>query len=149
MMHKLNALLGQHDQLNQLARLAQANALINAFWQTSAPDYLASASCASHIEDGVLIVFASNASVASKIKLTQASLLKALENSRKTVNDFKLCKVTAIKVKVQVKSTPRPRAKRAIKLSSSGAQHINRYADSIPGTPLGDILKRLAAKSSR
>jgi len=90
MMHKLNALLGQHDQLNQLARLAQANALINAFWQTSAPDYLASASCASHIEDGVLIVFASNASVASKIKLTQASLLKALEIPKKlsTISSF-------------------------------------------------------------
>jgi len=146
MMHKLNALLGQHDQLNQLARLAQANALINAFWQTSAPDYLASASTASHIEDGVLIVFASNASVASKIKLTQASLLKALENSQKTIDDFKHCKVTAIKVKVQVKSTPKARAKRVIQLSLSGAQHINRYADSISGTPLGDILKKLAAK---
>lgn len=145
-MHKLNALFGQHDQLNQLARLAEANALINAFWRSAAPDYLANVTTANNIQDGVLTVFASNASVASKIKLTQASLLKALENSQKTINEFKLCKVTAIKVKVQVKSTPRPRAKRSIKLSLSGAQHLSRYADSIVGTPLGDILKKLAAK---
>lgn len=147
MMHKLNALLGQHDQLNQLARLAQANTLINTFWQTSVPDYIASTSTASHIEDGLLIVFASNASVASKIKLTQASLLKALENSQKTINDFKHCKVTSIRVKVQVKSTPKARPKRVIQLSLSGAQHIHRYAESIAGTPLGDILKKLAAKA--
>jgi hypothetical protein len=146
MMHKFNALLGQHDQLNQLSLQARANALINEFWQTSVPDYLASASSANHLEDGVLSVFAANASVASKIKLTQASLLKALENSQKTLSHFKHCKVTLIRVKVQVKSTPRPRPKRAIKMSSTGAQHLNQYADSIAGTPLGDILKKLAAK---
>jgi hypothetical protein len=146
MMHKFNALLGQHDQLHRLTELAHANALINAFWQTAVPDYLASMTTANRIEEGVLTVFASNASVASKIKLTQASLLKALENSQKTINDFKHCKVTAIKVKVQVKSTPRPRPKRAIRLSSSGAQHLSQYADSIAGTALGDILKKLASK---
>ncbi|OYY50341.1 MAG: hypothetical protein B7X95_01100 [Methylophilaceae bacterium 17-44-8] len=146
MMHKFNALLGQHDQLNQLSQHALANALVNAFWHASVPDYLVSTSNATHLADGVLNVSAVNASVASKIKLTQASLLKALENSQKTVSLFKHCKVTLIKVKVQVKSTPRPRPKRPITLSATGAQHLNQYADSIAGTPLGDILKKLATK---
>ena len=147
MMHQFNALLGQHDQLHRLTELAENHALINAFWQSSIPDYLANVTTANRIEEGTLIVFAANASVASKIKLTQASLLKALENSQKTINDFKHCKITAIKVKVQVKSTPRPRPKRVIKLSSSGAQHLNRYAETVQGTALGDILKKLAAKA--
>lgn len=147
-MHKLNAIFGQHNQLNQLTQQAREKALINAFWQTAVPDFIANLSTANLLNDGVLTVFAVNASVASKIKLMQASLLKALENSQKTLDQFKHCKVTVIKVKVQVKSTPKPRAKRAIKLSSSGAQHLNQYADAIAGTPLGDILKKLAAKSS-
>jgi hypothetical protein len=146
-MHQFNALFGQHDQLNQLAQHARANALIQEFWQTSVPDYLASSSYATQLKDSVLTVFAHNASVASKIKLTNASLLKALENSQKTFAHFKLCKVTLIKVKVQVKSTPKPRPKRPIKLSASGAQQLNQYADSIAGTQLGDILKRLATKA--
>lgn len=145
-MHKLNAIFGQHNQLNQLTQQAREKALINAFWQTAVPDFLASYTSANALNDGVLTVLATNASAASKIKLMQASLLKALENSQKTFDQFKLCKVTVIKVKVQVKSTPAPRAKRVIKLSSSGAQHLNRYANAIAGTPLGDILKKLAAK---
>lgn len=147
-MHKLNAIFGQHNQLNQLTQQAGEKALINAFWLTAVPDFLANHSTANILNDGVLTVFVTNASVASKIKLMQASLLKALENSQKTLGQFKHCKVTVIKVKVQVKSTPKPRTKRAIKLSSSGAQHLNRYANTIAGTPLGDILKKLAAKSS-
>lgn len=147
MMHQLNTLLGQHDQLHRLKALAEANALINAFWQSAVPEDYANLTTATCIEAGTLVVFTSNASIASKIKLTQASLLKALENSQKTNNDFKHCKVTAIKVKVQVKSTPRPRPKRAIKLSASGAQHLRRYADTVQGTALGDILKSLAAKA--
>ncbi|MDO8960629.1 MAG: DciA family protein [Methylophilus sp.] len=146
-MHQFNALFGQHDQLHQLAQHARANALINELWQSSAPD-LASCSSALHLKDGVLTVSVINASVATKIKLTQASLLKALENSQKKIAEFKLCKVTLIKVKVQVKSTPKTRPKRPIKLSSSGAQQLNQYADSIAGTPLGDILKKLASKST-
>lgn len=145
-MHKLNAIFGQHNQLNQLTQQAREKALINAFWQTAVPDFLASYTSANALNDGVLTVLATNASAASKIKLMQASLLKALENSQKTFDQFKLCKVTVIKVKVQVKSTPAPLAKRVIKLSSSGAQHLNRYANAIAGTPLGDILKKLAAK---
>lgn len=147
-MHKLNAVFGQNNQLSQLTQLAREKAVINAFWQTAVPDFLASYTSANILNDGVLTVFATNASVASKIKLMQASLLKALENSQKTFDQFKHCKVTVIKVKVQVKSTPAPRAKRVIKLSSSGAQHLNRYASAIEGTPLGDILKKLAAKST-
>lgn len=147
-MHKLNAIFGQHNQLNQLTQQAREKALINAFWQTAVPDFLASYTNANVLNDGVLTVFATNASVASKIKLMQASLLKALENSQKTFDQFKHCKVTVIKVKVQVKSTPAPRTKRVIKLSLSGAQHLNRYASAIEGTPLGDILKKLASKST-
>lgn len=146
-MHKLNAIFGHHDQLNNLTQQAREKTLINAFWQTAAADFLVQHSVANRLEDGVLTVVTPNASIASKIKLMQASLLKALENSQKTIGQFKHCKVTVIKVKVQVKSTAKPRPKRTIKLSSCGAQHLNRYADSIAGTPLGDILKKLSSKA--
>jgi hypothetical protein len=69
-----------------------------------------------------------------------------LENCRQQDNNFSQCKVTAIKVKVQVKSTIRPKQTRAITLSSTAAQQLNQLAEQLGESKLATILSRLASK---
>ena len=147
-MFKINAVLDQDQTLSKLQHRVNAMALVNEFWQSAAPKLLSEQSVAHQLQDGMLTVLANNAAVASKIKLTQASLLKALKNSHESYAEFSLCKVTAISVKVQVKSTPRPRVLRTIKLSATGAQHLNALATQMGDSPLSTILKKLADKQS-
>lgn len=147
-MLKLTTLFGQHAQLSALTEQLHAKTRIHQFWQSAAPAELANLSTAYSLEDTVLYVAAHQTLVASKIKMLQASLLKALENSQRNNPQFSQCKVTAIKVKVQVKSSPRPRAKRVIPISASSAQHLHAFAEQMAGSPLGDALKKLASKKT-
>ncbi|HAF01148.1 MAG TPA: DUF721 domain-containing protein [Methylophilaceae bacterium] len=148
-MQKINAVFGNNTQLSALTSQVRAKELINLFWQSAVPKPLAESSFAYQIDNGLLTVFASNSAVATKIKLTQSSILNALDNSQKTSPDFRLCKVTAINVKVQVKSTPRPRPKRQRRLSVTTAQHLALFAEEIGDSPLSQALKNLASKASR
>lgn len=147
-MFKINTVLGQDQTLTKLQQRVDAMALVNEFWQSAAPKLLSEQSVAHQLQDGMLTVLANNAAVASKIKLSQASLLKALKNSQESYAEFSLCKVTAISVKVQVKSSPRAPTKRMIKLSATGAQHLNALAVQMGDSRLAGILKKLAAKQS-
>jgi Dna[CI] antecedent, DciA len=147
-MHKLHTLLGQHAQLSKLAEQLNAKSHINQFWQSAISPDLSKVSEANRIENTVLYVTAFQSLAASKIKMLQASLLKALENSQNTDPQYKPYKVTSIKVKVQVKSSPRPLPKRVIPISASSAQHISAFADQLADSPLGDVLKRLASKKT-
>jgi hypothetical protein len=145
-MRKINSLFGQNAQLSVLAEQIHEKELINKLWHSATPIELSKTSYAALLEDGQLIVYASNSATASKIKLSQASLLKALNNSIESYAQYSQCKVTAIKVKVQVKSTPAPSQRRTINLSSTGAQHLKHLADQLGESKLGNILNRLASK---
>jgi hypothetical protein len=57
------------------------------------------------------------------------------------------CEVTSILVKVQVKSTPKAKAKTIKKLSSHAADELNLLSKKLSGSPLGDALARLATKA--
>jgi hypothetical protein len=145
-MRKINSLFGQNAQLSALAKQMHEKELINRLWQSATPMELSTTSHAALLENGLLTVFAFNGATASKIKLSQASLLKALNNSIETNAQFSLCKVTAIKIKVQVKSVlPQPQ-RRSISLSSTGAQHLTHLAEQLGESKLGEILNRLASK---
>jgi hypothetical protein len=145
-MRKINSLFGQNAQLSVLAEQIHEKELIKKLWHSATPIELSKTSYAALLEDGQLIVYASNSATASKIKLSQASLLKALNNSIESYAQYSQCKVTAIKVKVQVKSTPAPSQRRTINLSSTGAQHLKHLADQLGESKLGNILNRLASK---
>lgn len=147
-MHKLNTLLGQNAQLSKLAEQLHAKSHINQFWQSAITPELSKLSQANRIESTVLHVTAFQTLAASKIKMLQASLLKALENSQNTNPQYKPYKVTSISVKVQVKSNPRPSAKRVIPISESSAQHIYALANQLHDSPLGNALKKLASKKT-
>ena len=86
-MQKINALFNKNksDSDNQFNRLvAQADAHLNLqqFWQAIAPGAISQSSSASSLKNGLLTIYAHNSGVATKIKLTNASLLtekKAVE----------------------------------------------------------------------
>jgi hypothetical protein len=89
--------------------------------------------------------------LASKIKLTQASLLKQLQNLQLNDPLFRECKVTAISVKVQVKSRPKPIIKTPRKLSTSAANSLKNLAEDLLAknkgeSPLAAKLNALARK---
>ncbi len=134
-MQRFNALLKQPELIalnirNQQAQVAQK------IWEAIAPDNLAKFSHVSSIKNQQFTVFADNNAVAAKIKLLIPSLLIKLEKQE--------CEVTAIRVKVQVKSTPQPKLKPLKKLSPIAATHLQQLGKTLSGTALGDALVKLA-----
>jgi hypothetical protein len=130
----------------------QAHQQLQQLWQLATPKILSQNSFASSLSNGQLMVYANSAIVANKIKLTQASLLTQLQNLQKTHQTFRECKVTAISVKVQVKSRPKPIIKTPRKLSASAANSLKNLAENLLAenkgeSPLALKLSALASKA--
>jgi hypothetical protein len=137
-MQRFNILLKQPELTALNARNKEADAA-QKIWEAIAPENLAKFSHASSIKNKQFTVFAANNTVAAKIKLFIPSLLIKLEKQD--------CEVTAIRVKVQVKSTPTPKPIAIKKLSHNAAASLEEFAKKISGTPLAEALSRLAKKS--
>jgi len=137
-MQRFNTLLNQ-PELDILRKRTQDTQVAQKIWEAIAPENLALFSHASSIKKGIFTLIADNNAVAAKIKLFIPSLLIQLEKRE--------CEVTAIRVKVQVKSTPAPKPKTIKKLSRHAALNLNEFAEKISGTDLGDALARLAKKA--
>jgi hypothetical protein len=134
-MQRFNALLKQPELIALNARNQQTQ-VAQKIWEAIAPDNLARFSHVSSIKNQQFTVFADNNAVAAKIKLLIPSLLIRLEKQE--------CEVTAIRVKVQVKSTPQPKLKTQKKLSPIAATHLQQLGKVLSGTALGDALVKLA-----
>jgi len=137
-MQRFNSLLA-HPTLSALKAHKQVAEFAHNIWQQIAPENLAALSHATQIKNQQLTISAINNAVAAKIKLFVPSLLIQLQNRG--------YEVTAIRVKVQVKSTPEVKPKVIKKLSSKAAEHLNTLADNLTGTELGDALAKLAQKA--
>ncbi|PKO53700.1 MAG: DUF721 domain-containing protein [Betaproteobacteria bacterium HGW-Betaproteobacteria-20] len=137
-MRQFNALLAQPELIALKAHAKKAQ-IAQEIWLAIAPDNLAQLSHASDIKNKQLSLFADNNAVAAKIKLCIPSLLIKLEKQG--------CEVTAIRVKVQVKSTPQTKPKVVKKLSHKAAIDLQQLAEKLSGTALGAALARLAAKA--
>ena len=136
-MRQFNALLNQ-PELKGLAAHSKENLAAQKIWLSIAPGNLGQLSHASSIKNQQLNLYASNNAVAAKIKLCIPSLLIQLEKQG--------CEVTAIRVKVQVKSSPQAQPKAIKKLSRQAANELDGLAKKLSGTDLGDALARLASK---
>ena len=134
-MQRFNTLLKQPelDALN--TRIAHTQAA-QKIWEAVAPDYLAKLSRAGSIKNKQFNVYADNSVVAAKIKLLSPSLLIQLQKQE--------CEVTAIRVKVQVKSTPQPKLKTRRKLTPAAASSLQELSNKLSGTALGDALSKLS-----
>ena len=148
-MRKINTLFTANSQLEVLTKNVQAHQRLQQFWQAASPKLLAQASYASKLDNSILTVYADSAIVANKIKLTQASLLTQLGNLQKNNPIFRECKVTAIVVKVQVKSQPPVPAKPLRKPSEHGANSLKKLALDLGESALAAKLNSIAEKISR
>ncbi len=138
-MRQFNALLNQPELMGLTAHTKETQAA-QKIWLSIAPGNLGNLSHASGIKNQQLTVYASNNAVAAKIKLCIPSLLIQLEKQG--------CEVTAIRLKVQVKSSPQAQPKAIKKLSPQAAKELDGLAKKLNGTELGDALARLASKVS-
>ena len=145
-MRKIKTLFSENSQLNELTKNIQAHQNLQQFWLAATPKTLSQASFASSLINGQLMVHANSAIVANKIKLTHISLLTQLQNLQKNDPLFRVCKVTAITVKVQVKSHPKPVIRMPRKLSARAASSLKILAESLGESPLAAKLKSLANK---
>ena len=146
-MRKINSLLSNHSQLSVLAKNLQLHEHLQQFWQAAVPQLLGQNSFASSLINDQLTVYADNAIVANKIKLTQASLLTQLQNLQKSMPLYRECKVTAIVVKVQVKYRPKAVIKTPRKLTPSAASSLKKLAVDLGESPLAAKLNILASKT--
>lgn len=134
-MQRFNALLKQ-PELTALNARNQQNQVAQKIWESIAPDNLAQLSHATGIKNQQFTIYANNNAVAAKIKLLIPSLLIQLEKQE--------CEVTAIRVKVQVKSTPQPKLKTPKRLSPAAVNQLQLLGEKLSGTALGDALTKLA-----
>lgn len=146
-MRKINTLFIENSQLNALTENIHAHQLPRLLWQAAAPSILSQNSIARSLNNGQLTVYADSAVIASKIKLTHTSLLTQLQNIQKNDPLFGECKVTAIVVKVQVKSRPKAVIKTPRKLSANAATNLKQLAQDLGESPLALKLNSLASKA--
>lgn len=133
-MQRFNTLL-KHPELNALNTRTQETQAAQKIWEAIVPDYLAKFSRASSIKNKQLNIYADNSVVAAKIKLLSPSLLIQLQKQ--------VCEVTAIRVKVQVKSSPQPKLKTPRNLTPAAVSSLKELSVKLTGTALGDALNKL------
>lgn len=151
-MQKINNLFTSKDkkndnQFNTLVEQANQHLNLQQFWQAVAPKIIGQSSFAGSLNNGKLLIYAHNNSVAAKIKLTNASLLTQLQNLQKTDPFYKLYKVTVISVKVQVKSQEKRATIEPRTVSRGAATTLRRLADNLGDSSLADKLNKIADKS--
>ncbi len=148
-MRKIDTLLNHNSQLSALTKNVQSHQLLQKFWVAASPQMLSNLSFVGSLINGQLTVYAHSAIVANKIKLTIANLLTQLQNLQQSNPNFRECKVTAIVVKVQVKSHPKVPVKPARKLSKNAANSLKKLALDLGESPLSNQLNSLASKISQ
>jgi hypothetical protein len=134
-MQRFNTLL-KHPELNALNTRTEQTQAAQKIWEAIAPDNLAKFSRASSMKNQQFTVYADNSVVAAKIKLLLPSLLIQLKKQE--------CEVTAIRVKVQVKSNPLPKQKTPRKLTPAAANSLKELSKKLAGTALGDALDKIS-----
>ncbi|MES2636588.1 MAG: DciA family protein [Pseudomonadota bacterium] len=148
-MRKIDTLFNQNTQLSALNKQVQSHQLLQQFWVTASPAMLSKLSTVGSLKSGQLIIYAHSPIVANKIKLTTANLLTQLQNLQLSDPNFRECKVTAIIVKVQVKSHPKTPVKPIRKLSKNAADTLKKLALDLGESPLSKQLHSIANKISQ
>lgn len=123
--------LREHEAVSHVAQT---------IWQQVAPENLAALSQAQEINNQQLKLTTQHNTVAAKIKLLAPSIVNALKKQG--------YEVTAIQVKVQVKSEAPKKQKKLKKISPQAGKNLEALAQKLAGTALGNALEKLAKKSS-
>jgi len=139
-MQRFNTLLKQ-PELIELNKRTQESQAAQKLWGEIAPDNMAQFSHISSIKNNQFTVYANNNAVAAKIKLLIPSLLIKLEKQG--------YEVTAIRVKVQAKSSPLPVPKFRKSLSTEAIHQLQKLEVKLSGTSLGESLAKLLKNASK
>ena len=148
-MRKIDTLLNHNSQLGALTKNVQSHQLLQKLWVAASPQIISNLSFVGSLINGQLTIYAHSAIVANKIKLTVANLLIQLQNLQRTNPNFRECKVTAIVVKVQVKSQPQSVVKPVRKRSDKGANSLKKLAHDLGESALSVKLNSIAEKISK
>ena len=135
-MRRFSALFKDNTELVALSGHADSLTVSQKIWDATVPEPLRQSTQAGTLKHKRLTVYASNGAVAAKIKLLLPSLLNKLQKQG--------LEVTSIRVEVQVKSQPPKPARIIRKISPQAASSLERLADDLSGTALGEALARLS-----
>lgn len=140
-------MMRQFNNINQLpfASALKAHSEQSAFaqqvWEAIAPNELLSLTHAITIRDDKLVITTAHNAVAAKVKLLTPNILTRL--SKLNLN------VTAIQVKVQVKSEKPVKSTVQRKLSKNAANHIKAASALLEDGPLAESLAKLAKHADK
>ncbi len=118
-MFKINQIFKHHHDLKPLLQEADDRQQLQQCWSAVAPEF----SRFSHVlafHDGALTIAVQSGAAASRIKLIETQLLQKIRDFCQNSRKIKGLNLSAIKVKVQVKSRPQSKHKR-IKAPSNRA----------------------------
>lgn len=146
-MRKINMLFQADTDLAALNRRVETFNMAQQLWLAAAPRQISQHSHASSLNNGLLSVAANNGAVATKIKLLEANLLSQLHNLTLNTALSKGCKVTAISVKVQAKSSLDKPPKPQRKLSGTASHSLTKLVENLADSPLRDAIARLAKRT--
>ncbi len=149
-MHQLKTLFssntGSDTTLIELNRHAQTINLAQKLWLAASPKQISQFSRAISLKNNQLYVVADNGAMATKIKLLNATLLTQLHNLTLSGPFSKGCKVTAIDVKVQAKSSLNKPKKPQRKLSRNASHSLSNLIENLTDSPLREALVKLAKR---
>ena len=136
---KLDFYLNSSDPLRNLARAVRDLSELQQILAKNAPSELTQSSCVKQLRDGILLVSADNAAVATQLKQLTPRLLASYQKQAR--------EVTSIRIEVQVSNPakrPPPRRANSV-LSTESIENIMNLAEGLEDSPLKDALRRLAA----
>jgi hypothetical protein len=136
-MQKISSLLSAQQSISSLAKQASALTALQKVWHAIVPENLLPYTQAGNIRHKRLTVYADNGAVAGKIKLLLPSLLSKLQKQG--------VEVTSIRVQVQVQSIASKPIRSLRTVSQNGADNLHALSRRLTGTPLGEILARIAS----
>jgi len=138
---RLKSFFTSSQELRQITGKVQQLRIIQLHYEKVAPPSLLRSSQVLHIEQGELILAASNSAVAAKLRQMAPELTTQLQLNG--------CEVTGIQVRVQVTTPPSIRTPTPVSMSTQGKQYLTDLADSLNDSPLKSALKRLAQNSKK
>jgi hypothetical protein len=133
---RLNSYLAASQELRKFARKTHELAALQRQYRQLAPPTLAKASQVIGFERQILIIGASNSTIAAKLRQLIPQFVRLFQGAG--------AEVTGIRITVQVASPLRTRKSPDYSLSVAGKQHLADCAASMADSPLKDALQRLA-----
>ncbi|SDK81478.1 Protein of unknown function [Methylophilus rhizosphaerae] len=147
-MLKIKQIFTRHHDLQPLLQEASDRQQLQQLWSAVAPEF-STLSQVLAAEHGILTIGAYSGAVASKIRLLEAGLLRKIQDFCQKSQQIKGLNLSAIKVKVQVKSRHQSRHKRIKSPSNQALNTLESCAGQINNPALEAALRHFIAHQRR